>query len=66
MFEDKKVVCIGAGAIGASVGAWIAAEHDHVYFLDVGEIADVMKRDGIVTYQGKQTKRQENRKSSCD
>lgn len=42
----------GAGAIGATVGGWIAAHYDNIYFYDRGEVAEAMKSKGITLYQG--------------
>jgi len=36
--NDAKVLFIGAGAIGASLAAWVAANYTEVYIMDVGEI----------------------------
>lgn len=48
--SGKKIVFFGAGAIGGSVGAWIAEHYKEIYFLDQGEIADSMRKNGITTY----------------
>jgi 2-dehydropantoate 2-reductase len=52
MSGDLKIVFLGAGVIGGSVGSWIARFHDETYFLDVGPVADKLKADGITTYPG--------------
>jgi len=50
---------VGAGAIGASVGGWIAAHYDNIYFYDCGPVAEVMKSKGIALYQGDAKDRKE-------
>jgi 2-dehydropantoate 2-reductase len=48
--DNKKIVFFGAGAIGGSVGAWIAEHYDGVYFLDQGKTAEAIAKNGITTY----------------
>lgn len=50
MAKEMKIVFFGAGAVGATVGGWIAPVNDKTYFLDQGEIADALKNNGITTY----------------
>ncbi len=38
--KNSKVLIFGAGAIGGSVGAWIAENYDNIYFLDKGKTAE--------------------------
>jgi len=45
-----KLVVVGAGVIGGSVGAWIAEHYDHIYFLDQGPVAQALKEKGLATY----------------
>ncbi len=45
-----KMVFVGAGVIGGSVGAWVAREHDDVYFLEQGEVAEALKEKGLRVY----------------
>jgi len=45
-----KVVMVGAGAIGGTVGAWIAARYDNLWFFDLPEVAARLRRDGLTTY----------------
>ena len=49
---DPKVVVFGAGAIGGSVGAWIAAVHDSVRVFDTPAVMEQINREGITTYRG--------------
>ena len=50
--DDLKLVFVGAGVIGGSVGSWIAQHHAETYFLDVGPVADAIRANGITTYPG--------------
>ncbi|SPJ18850.1 putative 2-dehydropantoate 2-reductase [Burkholderiales bacterium] len=50
-FVPTKILFVGAGAIGASVAAWVAANNDGVYVYDIGEVLAVIKSNGITTYQ---------------
>jgi len=52
MKENPSIVMFGTGAIGGSVGAWIAEKYKDIYFLDQGAIADAMRANGITTYLG--------------
>ena len=49
---DLKLVFLGAGVVGGSVGAWVAEHHDNVFFLDQGPVAKALKERGITTYPG--------------
>lgn len=51
MKKDMKIVIFGAGAIGQSVGGWLAGVHENLYFLDRGEVAKTMKEKGITHFQ---------------
>lgn len=46
-----KVLVVGAGAIGASVAAWVAAQHREIYVTDVGQVQAALKAGAITTYQ---------------
>ena len=50
--KDLKMAFFGTGAIGASVGGWVAPLHKETYFLDQGKILDALKTGGIRLYQG--------------
>ncbi len=50
--DDLKLVFLGAGVIGGSVGGWIAPFHRETYFLDVGPVAEAIRANGITTYPG--------------
>ncbi len=51
---DLKLVFLGTGVIGGSVGAWIAERYDNIFFLDQGEVAKALKERGITTYLGEE------------
>ncbi len=57
MKKDMKIVFFGAGAIGQSVGGWIAQHHENIYFLDRGVVARTMKEKGITLFE--QNKKEE-------
>ncbi|HOY62597.1 MAG: 2-dehydropantoate 2-reductase [bacterium ADurb.Bin236] len=63
-----KLVFFGAGAVGASVGGWIAEKHEEVYFVDKPEIVDRLREDGVTFYQQGEEKRAVNVKvkAACD
>lgn len=50
--DGLELVILGAGPVGGSVGGWIAAQYDNVYFLDQGDVAAGMKAKGITLYEG--------------
>ncbi|MCP4670932.1 MAG: hypothetical protein GY857_06470, partial [Desulfobacula sp.] len=60
MNDNPTIVFFGAGAVGASVGSWIAANHENTYFLDVGEVADKLGKNGITHYLGDEKHNTEN------
>jgi 2-dehydropantoate 2-reductase len=49
--QDRKVLLVGAGAIGASVAAWTAPHHQELYIMDIGEVQEALKTTGITVYQ---------------
>ncbi len=52
MKDNPTIVFFGAGAVGASIGAWVTAKNENIYFLDVGDVADRLEENGITHYQG--------------
>ncbi len=52
MNDDRKIVFFGAGAIGASVGCWIAPHHKNTWFVDQGDVKKTLKTSGITVYEG--------------
>ncbi len=50
-YPDKKVLILGAGAIGATIAAWTAPHHAELYVTDVGETLDALKTGGITVYK---------------
>lgn len=49
---NPKIVFFGAGAIGGSVGAWVARQYENIFFLDRGQIQEALKARGITVYPG--------------
>ncbi|MFX1364700.1 MAG: ketopantoate reductase family protein [Promethearchaeota archaeon] len=49
--KDYEIVIYGAGAIGASIGAWLSPYYDKVYLLARGQNAKVMMNKGIILYR---------------
>ncbi len=50
--SKPRIVMVGAGAVGATVGGWLAAEYDNIAFLDQGPVAAALAERGITTYHG--------------
>jgi len=48
--KDLKIVFFGTGAIGGSVGAWVAAHHARTYLLSRGKMAEAIRTHGLTTY----------------
>ena len=61
MKSNMKIVFFGAGAVGQSVGGWIAPHHDNVFFLDQGEVATYHERERGYSLQ----KRGREQKRTC-
>ncbi len=54
MKKDLNIIIFGAGAVGASVGGWIASEYNNIFFYDKGEVADILESKGITHYLGEE------------
>jgi len=52
MNDKPNIIIFGAGAIGGTVGGWVAEKYDRVYFLDKGPVADALKSKGLTLYLG--------------
>jgi 2-dehydropantoate 2-reductase len=50
MNNNKIVLVFGVGAIGGSVGAWVAEKYNDVYFYDLPAVIDSLKKNGITSY----------------
>jgi Ketopantoate reductase len=50
-YQDKTVLFVGAGAIGASVAAWVAPHHSKLFVMDIGAVQTALKNSGITVYQ---------------
>jgi 2-dehydropantoate 2-reductase len=48
---DSKVLVFGAGAVGASVGGWLAERHESVWLLDQPALVDVLNQRGLTLYE---------------
>ncbi len=48
--EPLRVLVVGAGAIGATVGGWLAAEKNEVRFYDRGAVAERLRARGLELY----------------
>ena len=48
--SEAKVLFVGAGAIGASVAAWVAESYPAVFVMGRGETQAALRKDGITTY----------------
>lgn len=48
--KKPKIVFFGVGAIGGSVGGWVAPHYDNFYFYDKGETLAALKANGLTTY----------------
>lgn len=48
--KHLKLVVVGAGVVGGSVGGWIAEKYDNIYFHDLPEMNDSLRKNGIVLY----------------
>lgn len=60
--KDMKIVVFGAGAVGSTIGGWIANHHKKLYFFDRGPVAEALKKDGITLYHGDSPEKKENYK----
>ncbi len=49
--SDPKILFIGAGAVGASVAAWVAESYRPVWVMGRGDATAALRRNGITTYQ---------------
>jgi 2-dehydropantoate 2-reductase len=50
MVSIKKIVFFGAGAVGASAGAWVAEKYDDTYFFAQGRTKKALEANGITHY----------------
>ncbi len=58
--EDVKIVFVGTGAIGGSVGAWVSAVHANTYLLGRGAAGQAMRAHGITLYQSDRPEQKDN------
>jgi 2-dehydropantoate 2-reductase len=52
MTSDPRVLVFGAGAVGATVGGWLAERYESVWFLDVPPVVEALTTQGLTLYQG--------------
>ncbi len=50
MSSEKNIIIFGAGAVGASVGGWLAPHYPALSLLDRPEIAQSIQQNGITLY----------------
>jgi len=48
--SEPKILFIGAGAIGASVAAWVAESYKPVWIMGRGDAQEALRKDGITIY----------------
>lgn len=60
MDKNIKIVIFGTGAIGGSIGAWIAKYYKNIYFVARGKNAKILKEKGLTTYQADEPQVREN------
>jgi 2-dehydropantoate 2-reductase len=57
MKDNPRIMIFGAGAIGSTIGAWVASGYDNVFLYDKPEILEVLKSRGLTAYvEGKKDK----------
>ncbi len=59
MMNEMKLVFLGVGAIGGSVGGWVAQRHEEIWFLARGAALDALRRNGLTLYQRDEPERRE-------
>jgi 2-dehydropantoate 2-reductase len=58
--QNKKIVIFGAGAVGSTIGGWIAPFHSDIYFLDQGPILESLKKNGLTLFCGDEPNKKEH------
>ncbi|OUS32285.1 hypothetical protein A9Q99_01215 [Gammaproteobacteria bacterium 45_16_T64] len=48
--QQKMVLLVGAGAVGATIAAWLAPNHNRFYVLDQGDTLAAIRSNGIFAY----------------
>ncbi len=59
MLRDLNVLIFGAGAVGSTVGGWLAPHHRSLHFFDRGPVASALKERGLTLYLQHQKERAE-------
>jgi 2-dehydropantoate 2-reductase len=57
MKDDPNVVVFGAGAVGATVGGWLADRYPNVWLVDLPPLVEKLKASGLVLYLGGEKER---------
>jgi 2-dehydropantoate 2-reductase len=52
MHSDPTIVVFGAGAVGATVGGWLAPVWDKLYFVDRAPVVSALRERGLTLYLG--------------
>jgi 2-dehydropantoate 2-reductase len=52
MKNEPNVLVFGAGAVGATVGGWLAEKYPKVWLLDLPPLVEKLNRDGLTLYLG--------------
>ncbi|MCC7441854.1 MAG: ketopantoate reductase family protein [Bdellovibrionales bacterium] len=54
-----NVAIVGAGAVGATVGAWLAPHHENLWLVDLPEVAAKLRASGITSFLGEKPSERE-------
>jgi 2-dehydropantoate 2-reductase len=57
MKPDPKVLVFGAGAVGATVGGWLAERYPDVWMVDLPPLVDTINERGLTLYLGGEKQR---------
>ncbi len=57
MKENPNVLVFGAGAVGSTVGGWLAERYPNVWLLDMPAVADPLREKGLTLYMGGEKER---------
>jgi 2-dehydropantoate 2-reductase len=51
MTNHASVLVFGAGAVGCTVGGWVAPHHSSLTFFDRGPVAEALRKKGLTLYR---------------
>jgi len=60
METNPNIVVFGVGAIGSTVGGWLASVYDNLVFIDQGEISEALMNNGLTIYHENEKDKAEN------